>query len=1573
MKMKKGFSVLLVFQLLLFSILPTTAFAAEGGTGVYGDFYVTVNSGKATWSTSSHLSLEVGGNYKVEMASGKTSTNHTILIYNNIEEGEPTPLTTVTLRDVHIATAADDPNSSFKISDDYSGDIYLILEGDNSLSGTTCGIEKSSVSDDLSTGGELRIGGTGSLEATGGSGAGIGASEYYNSANITIAGGTITAIGGTSSAGIGGGEGGSGMVNIHAGVVTAIGGTGPYTDNPSTGIGGGSGIGGGGYGKGVVNISGGIVTATGGDGVYGGCGIGGANRGNVSSIVNVSGGIVTATGGDSIYVGTNSSGSGLGNGDIGSGVVNISGGTVTSVGGKDAYGFGYADHAVITGGSVYVQQYYNQPTDGSGNEVKLLTARLVGGFGATVYANTSVRSLPEYPDYGMTDVKTDGEGKLYLWLPANAALTEIVTGQGIFSNYGSGGDFYATSGEPIEVEVLGYPAGAVVFLQLGDGPAYKENWETSGVAGRVYRVMLYKEIKEDTNLLGQSYYGLVPLPDGYQLSGLYLNPEEEPAAPYAIDEAFTFGQHIYDPYGGPAYSFTMPAGGARIVAVVTNKQTGGVAPTITSGTALTAYAGQGFSFDLAAEGDAGITWSGENLPSGVSLLGNTLSGKLGLGNYSFSVTAANSSGSHTASFTLTVSKIKVTSVAGPVLADLPNGTPMEDIVALLPKSVSVMTNAFGAGYHPVTWHTTSQETYDPASEAAQTLHFSGVLPLAANYEGLQSVVATVTVLAKDTSPTELAAPANPAWDADTPAKATWSPSAHAAGYSVQLYKDGAPQGGLVPAAGTECDFTGTITEGGSYTFTVTAKGDGTSYTDSAPSAASAAYVFSTFVPVTDIFRNFATSVAINTDLPLSGTVFPANATNKIIGWSVNALDSGATDAAVQDSGFRLLDSGTAGAVIQGGVFRATAAGTATVTATITNGAAEDADYTKEFQITVTDDPVPTYAVTVTGGTGGGEYAENDPVTIVADAPEANERFKEWTISPGVTFTEGSASTSTATFTMPGEAVTAIATYEDIPAAAYTVTYDHNGGSGTMANDTATQGVAFTLPACAFTAPMGQQFKEWAIGSTSGRKVAAGSDYTFTADTTVYAVWENQTPTPTRHTIAVSASPSAGGTGSGGGTFDETTSVTVEAVANPGYHFVKWTEDGAEVSTSASYTFDATADRALVAVFETDMPATTGVISITTQPAARTAVTEGRVSGTLSVEATVSNGSPLFYTWYDCDSEGNITSGNPLMDARDYPIPARLATGTYYTFCRVTANGAEPVDSNVARIIVAPQKTDTGGGNDTFDEYYTITATTDGNGSISPSGNVRVREGRDQAFTITPEKGYVIAEVWVDGKSAKNQLFGNSFTFENVRRGHTIKASFMEEDKVNPSTGGNPFTDVSESDWFFEDVMFVYSEKMMMGTSDTRFSPYGTATRGMMATILWRMEGSPAVTGNSPYGDLESGKYYTDAVIWAARNNIFKGYEDNTFRAEESITREQLAAIFYRYAGYKGYDLTTLESLDSFSDKDSVSSWAKEAMQWAVGSGLILGKDNNLLDPQGTAIRAEIAAMLHRFIKKYELV
>ena len=181
------------------------------------------------------------------------------------------------------------------------------------------------------------------------------------------------------------------------------------------------------------------------------------------------------------------------------------------------------------------------------------------------------------------------------------------------------------------------------------------------------------------------------------------------------------------------------------------------------------------------------------------------------------------------------------------------------------------------------------------------------------------------------------------------------------------------------------------------------------------------------------------------------------------------------------------------------------------------------------------------------------------------------------------------------------------------------------------------------------------------------------------------------------------------------------------------------------------------------------------------------------------------------------------------------------------------------------------------------------------------------------------------------------------------------------------------TDVSEKDWFYGDVMFVYENGLMLGTSKTLFSPYGTATRGMMATILWRMEGSPAPKGKNSFTDVEAGKWYADAITWTAENGIFAGYGKDKFGPDDPITREQLAAIFYRYADYKGYDLTVKGNLDKFKDADKITDYAKTAMQWAVGSSLVKGKSGNLLDSQGTATRAEIAAMLHRFIEKYELV
>ena len=186
---------------------------------------------------------------------------------------------------------------------------------------------------------------------------------------------------------------------------------------------------------------------------------------------------------------------------------------------------------------------------------------------------------------------------------------------------------------------------------------------------------------------------------------------------------------------------------------------------------------------------------------------------------------------------------------------------------------------------------------------------------------------------------------------------------------------------------------------------------------------------------------------------------------------------------------------------------------------------------------------------------------------------------------------------------------------------------------------------------------------------------------------------------------------------------------------------------------------------------------------------------------------------------------------------------------------------------------------------------------------------------------------------------------------------------------NSGTGANPFTDVSEKDWFYGDVMFAYENGLMIGTGNAQFRPHGTATRGMMATILWRMAGSPAPKGNSSFTDVEAGTWYTDAIAWTAENGIFLGYGNNKVGPNDSITREQLAAIFFRYADYKGCDMTAKGELDKFRDAGKVSDYARAAMQWAVGSGLIQGKPDGVLDPQGTATRAEIAAMLHRFLEK----
>lgn len=177
----------------------------------------------------------------------------------------------------------------------------------------------------------------------------------------------------------------------------------------------------------------------------------------------------------------------------------------------------------------------------------------------------------------------------------------------------------------------------------------------------------------------------------------------------------------------------------------------------------------------------------------------------------------------------------------------------------------------------------------------------------------------------------------------------------------------------------------------------------------------------------------------------------------------------------------------------------------------------------------------------------------------------------------------------------------------------------------------------------------------------------------------------------------------------------------------------------------------------------------------------------------------------------------------------------------------------------------------------------------------------------------------------------------------------------------------PFDDVKKSDWYYDDVRFVYDEGLMNGISSKNFAPLSEVTRGMIVTILWRMEGEPAPARGCQFSDVASGSYYEKAIAWAAENGIVTGISATEFRPDDNITREQLAAILYRYAKYKGMDVSAGEtgSIQSFSDASSVSEYAVTAMKWACGTGLINGISGKLV-PAGTATRAQTAAILHRF-------
>ena len=265
-----------------------------------------------------------------------------------------------------------------------------------------------------------------------------------------------------------------------------------------------------------------------------------------------------------------------------------------------------------------------------------------------------------------------------------------------------------------------------------------------------------------------------------------------------------------------------------------------------------------------------------------------------------------------------------------------------------------------------------------------------------------------------------------------------------------------------------------------------------------------------------------------------------------------------------------------------------------------------------------------------------------------------------------------------------------------------------------------------------------------------------------------------------------------------------------------------------------------------------------------------------------------------------------------------------------------------------------------------------------NGSVRLSTQQAVA-GDEVTLTVLPDEGYELDQLTVtaaDGSSLPlTPLSGGRYQFTMPKSSVTVQVTFAAVKADAPAEKPTtpevpvvqmPFLDVAASSWYYEAVAYVYGSDLMRGVDAYAFAPDGFTTRAQIVTILHRLEGEPLSVSTGKFVDVAEGQWYTSAVNWAAENKIVDGYGDERFGPNDNITREQMAAILYRYTEFKGESTGASGDLMGFADGSSVSTWAVEAMRWANGSKLITGKAGNVLDPGGNATRAEVATILMRY-------
>ncbi|WP_162611095.1 choice-of-anchor I family protein [Flavonifractor sp. An91] len=314
--------------------------------------------------------------------------------------------------------------------------------------------------------------------------------------------------------------------------------------------------------------------------------------------------------------------------------------------------------------------------------------------------------------------------------------------------------------------------------------------------------------------------------------------------------------------------------------------------------------------------------------------------------------------------------------------------------------------------------------------------------------------------------------------------------------------------------------------------------------------------------------------------------------------------------------------------------------------------------------------------------------------------------------------------------------------------------------------------------------------------------------------------------------------------------------------------------------------------------------------------------------------------------------------------KDLLLAACEVSGTVAAYELTPNQAQEPDDGNQG-----------GGGGGSGSATYSVTVPGDiANGAVTVTPS-RASGGQTVTVTATPEEGYEVERVTVTDSSgneiAVSEKGDGKYSFIMPRGGARVTAEFAPIGE-EPQPAGLPFTDVSEGAWYYDAVEYAYENGLMKGTSAATFAPGGTLSRAMLAQVLWNLEGNPAGSAGG-YSDVAPGAWYYGAVQWASNQGVVNGIGDgSSFAPDGSITREQMAVMLYRYAQYKGYDVSQAGmEVREFTDYDQISGWALEGMTWAVNAGIISGVGSNTLNPLGTASRAEAAAILMRFLEAAE--